>query len=127
MNKKELTTIATQEQKLFLRLNYAKKSAKHFYNVAVKYRKEGNIKQAKLFWSYCKNAYMDVEKAWSAWGAVYRMNMLLQIPIEKYLQAFDEKQLADEKFIYENSFDDVKKDVPFSFVWAVQKTIKGGK
>ena len=124
MNKKELTAIATQEQKLFLRLNYVKKSAKHFYNVAVKYRKDGNIKQAKLFWGYCKDACMDVEKAWSAWEAVYHMNMLLQIPIEKYLQAVDEKQLADEKWAYENAFDDVKKNVPFSFIWAVQKTIK---
>ena len=124
MNKKELTAIATQEQKLFLRLNYAKKRARHFYNVAVKYRKDGNIKQAKLFWGYCKDACMDAEKAWSAWEAVYHMNMLLQIPIEKYLQAVDEKQLADEKWVYENAFDDVKKNVPFSFIWAVQKTIK---
>lgn len=124
MNKKELQTIATQEQKLYLKLKYAKKCAKHYYNVAVKYRKDGNNRQAKIFWGYCKNSCVDVEKAWSAWEAVYYMNMLLQIPIEKYLQAVDEKQLADEKWIYDNSFDDVKKDVPFSFIWAVQKTMK---
>lgn len=124
MNKKELTTIATEEQKLYLRLNYTKQRCKHFYNFAVKHRKDGNIHQAKLFWKFCKEECKNVEKAWSAWEAVYHMNLLLKVPIEKYLQAVDEKALANEKWVYENAFDDVKGHVPFKFIWAVQKTIK---
>ena len=124
MNKKELTTIATEEQKLYLRLNYTKQRCKHFYNFAVKHRKDGNIHQAKLFWRFCKKECKNVEKAWSAWEAVYHMNLLLQVPIEKYLQAVDEKALTNEKFVYENAFDDVKGNVPFKFIWAVQKSTK---
>lgn len=84
MNKKELQIIATEEQRLYLCLKYAKRSAKHFFNTAVKYRKAGNAKQAKIYWGYCKNACKDAE----------------------------------------NAFDDVKKNVPFSFVWAVKKTVE---
>lgn len=124
MNKKELTIIATQEQKLYLRLKCTKQRCKHFYNVAVKHRKDGNILQAKLFWKFCKEECKNVEKAWSAWEAVYNMKILLKVPIEKYLQAVDEKQLADEEWTYENTFDDVKGNVPFKFIWAVQKTAK---
>lgn len=127
MNKKELTTIATEEQKLYLRLNYTKQRCKHFYNIAVRHRKDGNIHQAKLFWKFCKEECKNVEKAWSAWEAVYHMNLLLKVPIEKYLQAVDEKALANEKWLYENAFDDVKGNVPFKFIWAVQKSTKGGK
>lgn len=35
MNKKELTTIATEEQRLYVQMKYTKKRAKHFYNFAV--------------------------------------------------------------------------------------------
>lgn len=124
MNKKELTTIATQEQKLYLRMKYTKKRAKHFYNFAVKHRKDGNTHQAKLFWKFCKEECMNAEKAFTAWEALFNLKSLLQLPIEKYMQAVDEKQLANEKWVYENSFDDVKKNVPFSFIWAVKKTAK---
>lgn len=124
MNKKELTTIATEEQRLYLRLKYTKKRAKHFYNFAVKHRKNGNIHQAKLFWKYCKEECLNVEKAFTAWEALFNLKSILQLPIEKYMQAVDEKQLANENWVYDNSFDDVQKDVPFSFIWAVQKTMK---
>lgn len=127
MNKKELATIATQEQKLYLRLNYTKQRCKHFYNFAVKHRKDGNIHQAKLFWKYCKEECLNVEKAFSAWEALFNLKSILQLPIEKYLQAVDEKALAEEKWVYENAFDDVKGNVPFKFIWAVQKTMQGGK
>ena len=128
MNKKELITIATQEQKLYLRMNYTKKRAKHFYNFAVKHRKQGNIHQAKLFWKYCKEECMNVEKAFSAWEALFNLKSILQLPIEKYMQAVDKRALANEEWVYENTFDDVKeKNVPFSFIWAVQKSTKGGK
>ena len=124
MNKKELVTIATQEQKLYLRMKYTKKRAKHFYNFAVKHRKNGNIHQAKLFWKYCKEECVNAEKAFTAWEAIFNLKSLLQLPIEKYMQAVDEKALAYEKWIYENDFNDVKKNVPFSFIWAVKKTAK---
>lgn len=124
MNKKELTTIATEEQRLYLRMNYTKKRAKHFYCFAVKHRKEGNLHQAKLFWKYCKEECMNAEKAFSAWEALFHLKSILQLPLEKYMQAVDEKALANEKWVYENAFDDVKKHVPFSFIWAVKKTAK---
>ena len=124
MNKKELTTLATQEQKLYLRMKYTKKRAKHFYNSAVKHRKQGNMHQAKLFWGYCKEECMNAEKAFSAWEALFNLKSLLQLPIEKYWHAVDEKALAEENWVYENSFDDVKKNVPFSFIRAVKKTAK---
>ena len=124
MNKKELTTIATEEQRLYIRLQYSKKRAKHFYNFAVKHRKQGNTHQAKLFWGFCKDACKEVEKNWSAWEALFHLKSLLQLPIEKYTQAVDEKALANENWVYENAFDDVKNNVPFSFIWAVQKSAK---
>lgn len=124
MNKKEISIIATEEQKLYLRLKYTKQRCKHFYNFAVKHRKDGNTHQAKLFWKLCKEECKNVEKAWSAWKAVYYMNLLLQVPIEKYLQAVDKKALANEKWVYENVFDDVKGNVPLKFIWAVQKSTK---
>ena len=127
MNKKELKIIATQEQRLYLRMKYTKKRAKHFYNFAVKHRKDGNIHQAKLFWKYCKEECMNVEKAFSAWEALFNLKSILQLPIEKYMQAVDKRALVNENWMYDNSFDDVKKEVPFSFIWAVQKTSKGGK
>ena len=126
MKKKEHVIIETQEQKLYLKMKYAKKCAKHYYNVAVKHRKQGNAEKAKIFWRYCKESCRDAEKAFSAWEALFNLKSLLQLPIEKYLHAVDEKALAEEKWIYDNSFDDVKKNVPFSFFWEVQKTIKGG-
>ena len=66
MNKKELTTIATEEQRLYLQMKYTKKRAKHFYNFAVKHRKQGNLHQARLFWKYCKEECLNAEKAFSA-------------------------------------------------------------
>ena len=124
MNKKELTTIATEEQRLYLRMKYTKKRAKHFYNFAVKHRRQGNTHQAKLFWKYCKEECANVERAFSAWEALFNLKSILQLPIEKYMQAVDKEALADVNWVYDNSFDDVKKDVPFSFIWAVQKTMK---
>lgn len=99
MNKKELTVIATQEQKLYLRMKYTKKRAKHFHNFAIKHRKNGNIHQAKLFWRYCKEECVNAEKAFTAWEALFNLKSLLQLPIEKYAQAVDEKVLA-----YENGY-----------------------
>lgn len=123
MNKKELTTIATEEQRLYLRMKYTKKRAKHFYNFAVKHRRQGNTHQAKLFWKYCKEECVNVERAFSAWEALFNLKSILQLPIEKYTQAVDKRALANENWVYD-TFDDVKKDVPWSFIWAVQKTIK---
>lgn len=122
MNKKEISIIATQEQKLYLRMQCTKKRAKHFYSVAVKHRKQGNTHQAKLFWKYCKEECINAEKAFSAWEALFNLKSLLQLPIEKYLHAVDDEALAGEKWVCENSFDDVKENVPFSFIWAVKKT-----
>ena len=124
MNKKELTTFATEEQRLYIRLQYSKKRAKHFYNFAVKHRKQGNTHQAILFWKYCKEECMNVEKAFSAWEALFNLKSILQLPIEKYAQSVDRRALVNEEWVYENAFYDVKCNVPFSFIWAVQKTAK---
>ena len=124
MNKKELKAIATEEQRWYLNLKYAKRIAKHFFNVAVKYHKAGDIKQAKIYWGYCKNACMDAEKSLTAWDSVFHLKNLLNLPIEKYVQAVDEKALANRQWLAEYAYDDVEKNVSFSFVWRVKKTIK---
>ena len=124
MNKKELIILATQEQRLYLNMNYAKERAKHFYNSAVKHRKQGNFHQARFFWKYCKEECMNAEKAFSAWEALFNLKHALRLPLEKYMQAVDKEAIASVNWVYENAFDDVKKNVPFSFVWAVKKTAK---
>lgn len=67
---------------------------------------------------------LNAEKAFSAWEALFHLKNLLQLPLEKYMQAVDKKAIANVGWVYENAFDDVKKNVPFSFVWAVKKTAK---
>lgn len=124
MNKKEMQVIATEEQRLYLCLKYAKRSAKHFYDVAVKYRKQGNNERAKRYWNYCKNACKDAENASTAWDAVFHLKNLLNLPIEKYVQSVDEKALAERQWLAEKAFDDVKEYIPFSFIRLVQKTAK---
>lgn len=46
MNKKEITIIATEEQKAYLRLKKFRQTARYFYNIAVKKRREGDVKNA---------------------------------------------------------------------------------
>lgn len=48
MNKKEISIIATEEQKAYLRLKKFRQTARYFYNLAVKKRREGDVKNAKL-------------------------------------------------------------------------------
>lgn len=124
MNRRELVTLATEEQRLYLRMKYIKKRAKHFYHFAVTHRKNGNFHQAKIFWKYCKEECINAEKAFSAWEALFNLRAKLQIPIEKYSIAVDKEAIINEKWICDNAFDDVKKNVPFSFIWAVKKTAK---
>lgn len=124
MNKKELKILATEEHRLYLALQYAKKSAKHFYIIAVKYRKQGNNTQAKHYWGYCKNACKDVENALTAWDAIYTLKNMLDLPIEKYTQARDEKALAERQWLADSAFDDIKGYVPFTFIRLVEKSAK---
>ena len=124
MNKKELKIIATEEHRLYLCLKYAKRIAKHFFNNAVKYRKAGDTGMAKIYWGYCKNACRDADNALTAGDAVFTLKNLLNLPIEKYTQAVDNKALAGKQWLAENAYGDVEKNVPFKFIWAVQKTAK---
>lgn len=124
MNKKELKILATEEHRLYLALQYAKKSAKHFFSYAVKYRKQGKNEQARRYWKYCKNACKDAENALTAWDAIYTLKNKLDLPIEKYVQARDEKALAERQWLAESAFDDIKGYVPFSFIRLVEKTAK---
>ena len=124
MNKKELKIIATEEHRLYLCLKYAKRIAKHFFNSAVKYRKAGDTGMAKIYWGYCKNACRDADNALTAWNAVFTLKNLLNLPIEKYTQAVDNKALAGRQWLAENAYSDVEKNVSFAFIWMVKKTIK---
>lgn len=123
MNKKELTILATQEAKMYERLKYHKRSTYHYYKLAVRYRKEGDVYQAKRFWRYTKDAYIEAEKAFSFWDALFNLKNQLKLPIEKYAQAVDKEVLATEQWFYNNAYKDDKKEVKWSFLWAIKKTI----
>lgn len=120
MNKKEICIIATEEQKAYLRLKKFRQTARYFYDIAVKKRREGDVKNAKLFWGYVKEAYIDAVKAFEVWQTLFSLQHQLNIGFEKYINAVDEAEV--EKSDY-NPFKDVG-DVSPRFLWAIRKTIK---
>lgn len=120
MNKKEISIIATEEQKAYLRLKKFRQTARYFYDIAVKKRHEGDNKNAKLFWGYVKEAYVDAGKAFEVWQTLFSLQHQLNIDFEKYINAVDEAEV--EKSDY-NPFKDVG-DVSPRFMWAIRKTIK---
>ena len=120
MNKKEITVIATEEQKAYLRLKKFRQTARYFYDVAVKKRQKGDIKNAKLFWGYVKEAYVDAEKAFEVWQTLFGLQHQLSIKFEKYINAVDEKAVAKANY---NPFEDVGYVSP-RFMWSIGKTIK---
>ena len=120
MNKKEISIIATEEQKAYLRLKKFRQTARYFYDIAVKKRREGDVKNAKLFWGYVKEAYIDAVKEFEVWQTLFRLQHQLNIDFEKYINAVDEAEV--EKSDY-NPFKDVG-DVSPRFIWAIRKTIK---
>lgn len=122
MNRKEIGTIATQEQKLYERFKYQKQSTYHYFKTAVQFRKQGNTTEAKFYWKYAKDACIECEKAFASWNAIFHLKNMLNIPIEKYINAIDEKALANEKWYYENAFGN-EKDVKLPFIWCIKKTI----
>lgn len=120
MNKKEIGIIATEEQKAYLRLKKFRQTARYFYDVAVKKRHEGDIKNAKLFWGYVKEAYVDAGKAFEVWQTLFRLQHQLNINFDKYINAVDEKAVAEADY---NLFKEVGEVSP-RFMWAIAKTIK---
>ena len=120
MNKKDICIIATEEQKAYLRLKKFRQTARYFYDIAVKKRREGDNKNAKLFWGYVKEAYVDAGKAFEVWQTLFSLQHQLNIEFEKYINAVDEKAVAEAEY---NPFKDVG-DVSPRFMWAVGKTIK---
>ena len=120
MNKKEISIIATEEQKAYLRLKKFRQTARYFYNIAVKKRHEGDAKNAKLFWGYVKEAYVDAGKAFEVWQTLFSLQHQLNINFEKYINAVDKAEV--EKSDY-NLFKDVGEVSP-RFMWAIGKTIK---
>lgn len=120
MNKKEITIIATEEQKAYLRLKKFRQTARYFYDIAVKKRREGDVKNAKLFWGYVKEAYVDAGKAFEVWQILFSLQHQLNINFEKYINAVDEKAVAEADY---NLFKDVG-EVSLRFMWAIGKTIK---
>ena len=120
MNKKEITIIATEEQKAYLRLKKFRQTARYFYNIAVKKRHEGDIKNAKLFWGYVKEAYVDAGKAFEVWQMLFSLQHQLNIDHMKYINAVDEKAVAEADY---NPFKEVG-EVSLRFMWAIAKTIK---
>lgn len=120
MNKKEISIIATEEQKAYLRLKKFRQTARYFYDIAVKKRREGDVKNAKLFWGYVKEAYVDAGKAFEVWQTLFSLQHQLNIDFEKYINAVDEAEV--EKSDY-NPFKDVG-EVSLRFMCAIGKTIK---
>ena len=127
MNKKEISVVATEEQKRYLLFKYQKHSAFHYFKMAVKYRKQGDIHEAKFYWKFAKDACIECEKAFARWDAILHLKHLLNINVEKYINAVDEKKIANEKWFYENAFGKNEVDVKLQFVWCIKKTIMGGK
>ena len=119
MNKKELTILATQEAKLYQNIKKYKQTARYFYNVAVKKRREGDVEGAKMYWKFVKDAYIDVEKAFTSWDTLFTIKNQLGIDIIKYQNSVDKKELASS---YYNPFEEVG-DVKWSFIWSIKKTI----
>ena len=120
MNKKDICIIATEEQKAYLRLKKFRQAARYFYSIAVKKRREGDVKNAKLFWGYAKEAYVDAGKAFEVWQTLFSLQHQLNINFGKYINAVDEAEV--EKSDY-NLFNDVGYVNP-RFMWAIAKTIK---
>lgn len=120
MNKKEISIIATEERKAYLRLKKFRQTARYFYNVAVQKRREGDVKNAKLFWGYVKDAYVDAGKAFEVWQTLLSLRHQLNIDFTKYVNAVDEKAVAEADY---NLFKDVGYVSP-RFLWAIAKTIK---
>ena len=120
MNKKEISIIATEEQKAYLRLKKFRQTARYFYDIAVKKRREGDVKNAKLFWGYVKEAYEDAGKAFEVWQTLFSLQHQLNIDFIKYVNAVDEKAVAEADY---NPFKDVG-EVTHRFMWAIAKTIK---
>lgn len=119
MNKKELTILATQEAKLYQNIKKYKQTARYFYNVAVKKRREGDVKSARLYWKLSKGAYLDLEKVFASWDILFALKNQLGIDIIKYQNAVDKKELTSS---YYNPFEEVG-EVNWRFIWAIKKTI----
>lgn len=120
MNKREISIIATEEQKAYLRLKKFRQTARYFYNIAVKKRHEGDNKNAKLYWGHVKEAYVDAGKAFEVWQTFFNLQHQLNINPEKYINAVDWEEIEKSEY---NPFKDVG-DVSLRFMWAVGKTIK---
>lgn len=122
MNKKEISIIATEEQKAYLRLKKFRQTARYFYDIAVKKRREGDNKNAKLFWGYVKEAYVDAGKAFEVWQTLFSLQNQLNIDYEKYINAVDEAEVEESDY---NPFKDVG-NVSLRFIWSIGKTIRKG-
>ena len=120
MNKKEISIIATEERKAYLRIKKFSQTARYFYNIAVQKRRDGDKKNAKLFWGYVKEAYVDAGKAFEVWQTLFSLQHQLDINFDKYINAVDEKAVAEADY---NPFKDVGEVSP-RFIWAIGKTIK---
>lgn len=119
MNKKDLTTLSTQEAKMYQCVKKYKQTTRYFYNVAIKKRHAGDIKGAKMYWRFAKDAYLDVEKAFASWDILFTLKRQLGIDTIKYSNSVDKKELVKS---YYNPFEEVG-EVEWSFIWAIKKTI----
>lgn len=119
MNKKELTILATQEEKLYQNVKKYKQATRYFYNIAVKKHREGNIESARMYWKFTKDAYLDVEKTFAGWDALFTIKRQLGIDTIKYQNSVDKRELANS---YYNPFEEVG-EVEWRFIWEIKKTI----
>ena len=120
MNKKEIAIFATREQVLFERRSFYKKTCRYYYEVAVKAHKRGDKTDAIHYWKYCKEAFVEYEKASSSWNALFSMKHLLGIDTEKYYELMDKKQVLPERSSH-MSIKVGKYD--FRFLRSIQETI----
>lgn len=124
MNKKELTTFATQEQILSEHVEYHKKMTRFYYNMAVSAFKRANKKYAVKYWSYAKGHYIQYIEDYNRWYSLLDMKYLLGIDVYKYYNAVDKKAVEQAKARHENINVD---KVTYKFLYCVEKIMKGGK
>lgn len=124
MNKKEISTIATQEHILFERVQYYKKMSRFYYNLAVEARKFGDTEYSKRHWRYSKEYYLEYNEAWGRWYSVFNLGNMLNIDCIVYNNSVNKKAVGQEKRLHEAIEID---KVTFTFLHTMKKMLLGGK
>lgn len=124
MNEKELSIYATQEKILFERIKYCEKMCHRYYEISVELFKDGDKKEAKKYWYYTKEFYIEYTEVWGRWYSLLDLKYMLGIDYNKYYESIDRKKVEEEENMHKNiSTNNIKK----YFIHNMRKVILGGK